>query len=178
MSIVELKQLILKPQDLVVALKLAINKHRDYGLAELAAELDMALSSVHGAILRGEQSRLLSRSTGNIHAIRTAVTEFVVHGAKYSFPGQLGAMTRGIPTGIGGPTLREHFENADPFSPVWPDSEGSSRGPSLTPLYPRVHKAALKDAALYDVLTLLDALRVGAARERELAVFALQERLA
>ena len=178
MAITGAKQLILKPQDLVVALKLAINRHRDYGVAELAAELDMALSSVHGAILRGEQGRLLSRSAGSIRAIRAAVSEFVVHGAKYSFPGQLGSITRGIPTGIGGPTLREQFENTDLFSPVWPNPEGSSRGPSLTPLYPGVHKAALKDEALYDALTLLDALRVGAARERELSVLALQERLA
>ncbi|RYF32182.1 MAG: MarR family transcriptional regulator [Cytophagaceae bacterium] len=174
----EAKQLILKPQDLVVALKVALHKDRDYGLAELASELGMALSSLHGSIARNEQGRLLSRSTGSIRPIRAAVHEFVVHGAKYSFPGQLGPVTRGIATSIGGPTLREHFEVENLFSPVWPDPAGTTRGPGLTPLFPGLRKAILNDAALYDSLTLLDALRIGAARERELAVLALQERLA
>jgi hypothetical protein len=172
------RQLILKPQDLVVAVKLAVNRQRDFGLAELAAELGMALSSVHGAIVRGEQGRLLSRSAGSIRAIRSAVSEFVVHGAKYSFPAQLGPTTRGTATSIGGPTLRRHFESTDQFCPVWPDPEGSSRGPGLIPLYPGLAKATSKDENLYDTLTLLDALRVGAAREREMAVLALEERLA
>ena len=41
---------------------------------------------------------------------------------------------------------------------------------SLCPLYPSVPLACLRDARLYQMLSLIDALRAGAARERELAM--------
>ena len=168
--------LMLKPQDLVVALKLALNRDRDFVLADLADELGMALSSVHGAMKRAEQAKLLSRATGNIRAIRPAILEFALHGARYAYPGRLGSMTRGMPTAIGGPVLRPHFEDSAD-SPVWPDPEGTMRGPGLQPLNPCVLQASKNDMALYEVLTLIDALRVGAARERKIASEELVSRL-
>lgn len=171
------KQLVLKPQDLVVAIKVSVHRNIDYRLIDLARELNMALSAVHGSIRRCEQARLISRSAGTIRALRQSVREFVVHGAKYAFPGQLGASTRGMPTAIGAPVLAVHFEKRESLSPVWPDAQGDVWGPSLPPICPSVPIAAANDAALYDVLALLDALRVGAARERELAIRALDERL-
>jgi hypothetical protein len=47
----------------------------------------------------------------------------------------------------------------------------------LYPLYPSVPGAAAKNAALYELLSLFDALRSGAARERKLASDLLSERL-
>lgn len=172
------KQLTLKPQDLVVALKIAVNRSRNFTLTELASELHMAVSAVHGSIRRSEQARLISRSAGSIRAIRSAVNEFVIHGAKYAFPAVLGPLARGVPTAIAGPVLRTHFEQADSLPPVWPDPEGSGYGPSLTPLYSTVPAACKSDHSLFEVLTLLDALRIGAAREQELAASQLEERLA
>ena len=81
-----------------------------------------------------------------------------------------------MPTAIGGPVLRTHFEESVE-SPVWPDPEGKVRGPSLQPLSPSVVEASKKDEALYEVLTLVDALRVGAARERKIASEELEARL-
>lgn len=171
-----LRQLILKPQDLVVALKLALNRSREFVFVDLADELSMALSSVHGAVRRGEQAKLLSRSGGSVRALRPSVLEFALHGAKYAYPGQLGAITRGMPTAIGGPVLRPHFENSVE-TPVWPDPEGTVRGPGLQPLSASVIQASQKDQALYEALTLVDALRVGAARERRIASEELEARL-
>lgn len=166
----------LKPQDLIVALKLALNSDRDFVLADLADEMGMALSSVHGAVRRAELARLLSRATGSVRPLRPAILEFALHGARYAYPGQLGPMTRGIPTAIGGPVLRPYFEDSSE-SPVWPDPEGTVRGPGLQPLNPCALQASKNDAALYEVLTLIDALRVGAARERKIASEELEKRL-
>jgi hypothetical protein len=170
------KQLVLKPQDLVVAIKLAIHQARDFRLLELADELYMAVSAIHGSIRRCEQARLVTRSDGTIRALRPSLKEFAIHGAKYAFPGQLGASTRGMPTAIGAPILASHFEKAESLSPVWPHALGAVWGPSLQPIHPSVPAAAARDVALYEILALLDALRVGAARERELAAKALNER--
>lgn len=171
------KQLALKPQDLLLVLKIAVNADRDFLLVNLASELGIAVSLIHGSARRAEQARLLSRASGSIRVSRPAAREFVVHGAKYCFPGQLGAMVRGLPTAIGGPVLAPLFEGSANLSPVWPDTEGGSWGPALTPLHPCVPAAARLDAKLYAVLSLFDAVRVGAAREREIALERLNELL-
>lgn len=169
------KQLVLKPQDLVLTLKIAVNREREFTLTQLSDELETALSGVHASIKRSEQARLISRSAGSIRALRASVKEFVLYGAKYAFPGLLGALTKGVPTAIAGPMLRDHFENPDSLPPVWPDPNGQAYGPSLVPLHPSVPAACRNDLKLLRALTLFDALRVGAAREREIATVAIEE---
>ena len=73
--------------------------------------------------------------------------------------------------------LRAHFRSASEAPPVWADPEGTVRGESLEPLYPTVPRAARADAKLYEWLALVDAVRAGRARERELAVKELRSRL-
>lgn len=170
MATTESKQLALKPQDLLLVLKVAVNAERDFLLVNLASELGIAVSLIHGSATRAEQARLLSRASGTIRVLRPALREFVVHGAKYCFPGMLGAMVRGLPTAVGGPVLAPLFEGAQNLPPVWPDPDGGSWGPSLAPLHPCVPAAAKLDHRLYAALSLFDALRVGAAREREIAL--------
>lgn len=172
------KQPVLKPQDLVVALKVCVNGERGFLLATLAEELQMAVSAIHGSIKRCEQARLLSRAGGSLQAIRPAIAEFAVHGARYAFPAVPGSLTRGMATAIAGPSLRQHFDLENALVPVWPDVHGDVYGTSLIPLYHTVPAACRLDDKLFDVLTLLDALRVGAARERKLAASLLEERLA
>jgi hypothetical protein len=173
----EEKQLTLKPQDLVVAAKVAVNRNRDFVLATLADELGMAPSVVHGSIKRAEQARLLSRSGGSVRAIRGALKEFLIHGAKYAFPASLGPTGRGTPTSVGAPALQAYFDTTKVLPPVWPNANGEAWGPTVVPLHSAVPAAAGRDSDLYDMLALLDAIRLGAARERELAVQAIDEKL-
>lgn len=173
----EEKQICLKPQDLVVAVKLAANRNRDFVLAELGEELGMAISVVHGSIKRAEQARLLSRSGGSIRAIRGAVKEFLVHGAKYAYPAMLGPTGRGTATSVGAPVLQTYFDQSKILPPVWPNPDGQDWGPSVVPLHSSVPHAAGRDREFYDLLALFDAIRLGAARERELATTAIDEKL-
>lgn len=171
------RQPTLKPQDLLVALKVASNPNRYFTYADLARELFVSASEAHAAVQRAEMSRLVSRSDMGLVAIRSALQEFVVHGVQYAFPAFTGPLTRGMPTGYAGPALKPQFEHVDGLAPVWPDPEGQTRGTSFYPLYPSVPAACRMDSALYEVLTLIDAIRGGAARERELAEQILAERL-
>jgi hypothetical protein len=61
--------------------------------------------------------------------------------------------------------------------PVWPHPEGDQRGFSLMPLYENLPLAAKAFPPLYELLALFDALRMGQAREREIATQLLNERL-
>jgi len=72
------------------------------------------------------------------------------------------------------PSLQQMF--ADPPL-VWPHPEGEVRGESIEPLYPSAVDAARRDSRLYECLALVDALRIGRAREKKLAIDQLTARL-
>ena len=78
-----------------------------------------------------------------------------------------------MPTAHSGPVLSPLLDSATTM--VWPDPNGESTGVSLTPLYPRATELPRKAPQIYDALTLVDALRVGQARERNAALSALDE---
>jgi hypothetical protein len=60
---------------------------------------------------------------------------------------------------------------------VWPDPEGEVRGLTFSPLYKAAATAARRDPKLYELLTLVDAVRGGGARERTVALRLLEKRL-
>lgn len=164
----------LKPQDLLVLLKLAARPDDEWSYPKLAVELAMSASEVHASIGRAERVGLLRERSVN----RNALLEFLEHGVKYVFPAERGGVTRGMPTSHAAAPLVAHFRSSDKLPPVWPDPEGAVRGEGLEPLYRSAPKAARADAKLYEWLVLVDAVRSGRARERELAVKELRSRLA
>ena len=100
---------------------------------------------------------------------------FLVHGVKHAFPASLGREVRGVPKAHAGPVLRKLFNSTKPV--VWPDPHGTVRGTSLTPLYPKATELPEWNPKLYSVITLLDAMRVGQARDRNAALAALDDAL-
>ena len=107
-----------------------------------------------------------------------ALLEFLVHGVKYAFPPKRGALTRGMPTGYAVPPLNKVIVGSSEPPPVWPFAKGTVRGEEFEPLYPSVPQAAARDPKLYELLALVDAVRDGRARERNLAAKELEARLA
>lgn len=171
------RQIALKPQDLYVVLALLSRASPPVSLyPDLAGLSGLAVSAVHGALKRAAASKLVLFQNRKPMVLKVALLEFLVHGARYAFPPVLGGLTRGVPTAYAAAPLNEVIApSADP-SPVWPHAKGTVRGLAVAPLYPSVPEAALKDASLYAALALLDALRMGQAREREAAQRLFKER--
>src|SRR5262245_35677365 len=127
---------VLKPQDVVVLLKLV---HLDARVStlELAHELGISASEVHAATRRAWKAGPLNISTRRPK--REALLEFLIHGLKYVFPGERGTSTRGMPTAYAAPPLKQHFVREPLVGgsyrpiPVWPDPEGDTRGEELKP---------------------------------------------
>jgi hypothetical protein len=86
-------------------------------------------------------------------------------------------LTRGMPTASAAPPLNRQIADSDQLPPVWPDPEGTVRGQAFSPLYPSAVHAARTDEALYELLSLVDAVRGGEARERKLALAEITSRL-
>lgn len=61
--------------------------------------------------------------------------------------------------------------------PVWPDAHGEARGIALAPLHPSVLDAVRNDKDLWEFLALVDSIRIGNARERNLAQKKLKKKL-
>lgn len=171
-------QVVLRPQDLVVLLRLALERGPAPTYAALSAELGMTASEVHGAVERAVVARLAHKDTGGkATVVFAALRLFIQHGACYCFPVTRGSLTRGMPTGYAAPPLKDLIvPGTDPL-PVWPHKDGTVRGIALYPLYPSVPDAAGRNPALYELLVLFDAVRGGSARERALAVDLLEKRL-
>lgn len=79
-----------------------------------------------------------------------------------------GAIIRRIPTVHSAKPLSDLIDSNENY--VWSSEKGTLRGESIIPLYPAVMEAALNDEDLYELLTLVDAIRIGKAREKELAL--------
>jgi len=161
----------LKPQDLLVAIQVALWRGRAWRYEDLSHSLGLSQSESHKAVARAQDAGLL---VGR-RADRGALLEFIEHGVRRAFYTKRGPSSRGVPTGAGAPPLNRQLSSSE--IPVWPHSEGRARGYAIKPLYKSVPKAALEDPELYEALALLDAIRDGGARERRLAMKALRERL-
>jgi hypothetical protein len=82
-----------------------------------------------------------------------------------------------MPTAWAAPVLSGKISGSEQMPPVWPDPEGKVQGTAVQPLYRSVPHAARRNPALYDLLALVDALRIGRARERSLAEKEISHRL-
>lgn len=161
----------LKPQDIVVIIKILTLEAEFQSQRELSVSLKISLSEINAAIKRSIVCGLLISDHGNKMVVNvTALQEFLLHGIKYVFPAIKGRIARGVQTCL----IIENgkipfYEEKDSY--VWPDSHGKVRGASIAPLYKSVPKvvADVKNQKLYSILCIIDILRVGSARERDIA---------
>lgn len=162
----------LKSQDCLVLIKLLANPDEHFSQRRLSDELCISLSEVNAALKRLTESGLLRKaSSGEMTPILAAAEEFLQSAVKYLFPGKLGAYTRGIPTAVAAPIFQDKIVQGNDPIPVWPDARGDKKGITLDPIHPSVTKALnhCPDEPFYELLVLVDAIRVGRARERNIA---------
>lgn len=175
---IEYNVAMLKPQDIVVILKLLeYPKGERPPLSHMAHELALSASEVHAALGRGQASQLLLPPELGGGPSPKNLEEFLLHGIRYVFPPERGAPTRGLPTAYAAPPLNGLISGGSELPPVWPHPEGETRGIEFKPLYRKVPYAALNDPFLYECLALVDALREGRARDRQIATRELRARL-
>ncbi len=181
----------LKPQDIVILLKIlstmALPKNSPGGLLsqnKLATYLCMSASEVNAGMKRLVLSGLLGlvsreQNKGIFLPIKAACEECLISAVKYFFPVQLGAYTRGIATGYAASIFENIILPGDDPIPVWPYAEGDQRGLALEPLYRSVPQSLAEhpDPLFYEFLVLIDAIRAGRVRERNIAIRLLKEKL-
>ena len=163
----------MRPQDVVILLKIATMEGQKWLGKDLSSALFISPSEVSESINRSIYAGLLDE--GKQKLMRQSLLEFLEHGLKFVYPQMPGAIVRGMPTAHSAPPLNSLIQSSEIF--VWPDALGESRGQAIEPLHRGVVKAARQDSYLYELLALTDTLRFGRAREQNIAMQELTNRL-
>ncbi len=166
--------MLLKPLDVVVAVKAAVLDTERWTIAEMVQHLGMDNAQVFRAVRQAAAASLLiidpEQGRARYRPHRAALVELLVHGLKYMMVPSRGRATRGVPTSHAAPILAKKIAAGTDLPPVWPTPDGATRGESFEPLHRCVPIASARDSRFYDAMALIDAIRGGRARERNLAV--------
>lgn len=142
-------------------------------MKDLSFDLLISSSEISESLNRSVLSGLLSNNKKRI--MKSSLLDFLTFGLKYVFPQKPGSIVRGIKTSHSTLPLSNIILSDEIY--VWPYFEGNSRGFSIEPLHPNVPKACLNDPKLHELLSLVDAIRLGNKREYTIAVEELKRRL-
>lgn len=142
-------------------------------MKDLSFDLLISSSEISESLNRSVLSGLLSNNKKRI--MKSSLLDFLTFGLKYVFPQKPGSIVRGIKTSHSTLPLSNIILSDEIY--VWPYFEGDSRGFSIEPLHPNVPKACLNDPKLHELLSLVDAIRLGNKREYTIAVEELKRRL-
>lgn len=168
-----LSKQIMKPQDVVILLKIIAMEGEDWLQLTLARSLRMSQSEISQSVARARYSGLMNKS--NKAVMRETFMDFLQYGLAVVFPAHPGPIVRGMATAHSAAPLNNIVESNETL--VWPWTKGQSRGQAVAPLYSTLPEAVLYDNKFYELVALADTLRVGRARERNLALEILRERI-
>ena len=164
----------MRPQDIVVLLKIISLQNQKWRNIDIANALHLSPSEVSEALNRSKISKLIDGKKKSVNS--NSFKEFLVYGLKYVFPVEPGAIVRGVPTAHSAPPISEVISQGEDIY-VWPYANGDTRGQAIDPLYKTIPEVAQKDKSFYELLAIADVLRVGRAREIKIAIVELEKRM-
>lgn len=142
----------------------------------LAELLRVPHAVVQRALSRAEDAGLYSAPRRKVHLPH--FEEFAIHALRFLAPARLGALTRGVPAAWAAVPMNEAISSSgEEPPPIWPYAHGQVRGQAVEPLHRAAPEAVGGWSDLGEILTLLDSLRVGDARVRNVAEDLLSTRL-
>lgn len=163
----------MRPHDIIILLKISALKENTWMAKELAQSLHISASEVSESLNRSRMATLLTSDKKRL--MKNNLLEFLEYGLRYVYPSKPGGVTRGMPTAHSAPPINSRVSASESF--VWPWAEGEARGQSIEPLHPSVPQACTKDPFLYELISLVDVIRLGRAREKQLAIEELKQRI-
>lgn len=158
----------MRPQDVVILLKIIALGENKWFNKDLAFELGISNSEVSESLNRSLIGGLIQSDKRTVCC--EELLEFLVYGLKYVFPAVEERLLRGMPTAYSAPVLDDGYVIDDPY--VWPSEDHSVKGIAIAPLYNTVPQACDDDKQLYDLLALADALRVSDQKEEVVELLA------
>ena len=163
----------IKSQDILILLHL-LTLPQKWIQIEVAKTLMISPSEVSNALNRCVVAGFINADKSRINKL--AIREFLISGLKYTFPAEISAKVRGIATAHSASPIIESIVEGDDIY-VWSYYLGTRRGHGIKPLYKTVTKIVGNNPELYELLVIVDTLRIGKVREMEIAIEELDKRL-
>lgn len=140
----------------------------EWSYRSLAERLRVSHPGVQRALSRAKEGALYSAERREVHVPH--FEEFAIHALRFVAPAQLGALVPGVPAAWAAEPMAAaiHSSGEEP-PPVWPYARGQVRGQAVEPLHPAAPEAVEGWPELGQILALLDSLRAGDARVRQVA---------
>jgi hypothetical protein len=148
----------------------------DWTYRSLADLLHVPHAVVQRALERAKDADLYSGARREVHLPH--FEEFAIHALRFVAPAQLGPLAPGVPAAWAAEPMAKAIHSAgDDPPPVWPYAPGQVRGQSVEPLHPAAPEVVADWPELSEILALLDSLRVGDPRVRQVAESLLPARI-
>lgn len=166
----------LKPSDLALLLLIVAyeDEQEDWHQRRLATALQVSLGGVNQALQRLAGTQLYDPHFRRVQ--RAHLREALQTGLRFIYPTSAGEIAHGLPTAASASPLKEAL-GPGTQTYVWPEESGAVEGLAVVPLTPGVVHAAKESPRFHEYMALVDALRVGRARERARAQAILADRL-
>jgi hypothetical protein len=162
---------VLRPPDIFVLLKVAAEQAAP--VRNIASNLDLPPASVQKSLSRLEASGLIVGRGRSRRINRLAARDFLIHASKWIAPASPGPFVLGIPTAYSAEPMSSKLLGQGELVviPVEDEqlAEAAVKGRRVVPLHENVPRAVLRDPRLYKLVALVDSLRMGRARERQVA---------
>ncbi len=163
----------MRPQDIVILIKIIVYQDKDWRNIDLANALRISPSEVSEVLNRCKIAGLIDSKKRKVNI--NSFMEFLLYGLKYVFPTEPGAIVKGIPTAHSASPINEHISGTDVY--VWANAKGTHRGQAIEPLFKSIPQIVQDDKLLYELLVIVDTIRVGRVREVKIAKEELEKRL-
>ena len=163
----------IKPHDLLILLYITEYCEDGFTVMNISKALKISQSEISESLNRSKIGKLIGHDK---NIFRKSLYELLIYGVKHMFPIIPGNIVRGVATSHSALPLSELIVSGGE-SYVWQYSNGKARGMSVKPLYKTVPEISEELPELIELLTLVDALRIGRTREVNLAKDELKERL-
>ena len=153
----------MKPQDLLIAFKLAAHPNDAFRQNDLAQSLFISPSEINRALARLSENRLYCKKTKSLDLVR--LMEFIEHGAPY-----LIRIKQTGPTGGNALFQSVHFQSLDFQKPIhwnWQGQNGRSDRHGYSPFYPTVPLASSGDPKLKKLIALFERSLILSGLERD-----------
>lgn len=140
----------------------------DWSYRSLAEHLHVPHAVVQRALGRAQEADLYSGERREVHLPH--FEEFAVHALRFVAPTQLGPLAPGVPAAWEAEPMAGAIRSSgDELPPVWPYAKGQVRGQAIEPLHAAAPEAIGDWPELGEILALLDSLRAGDRRVRQVA---------
>jgi len=160
-----------------VLLKLIVSGEPEAPVRAIAKSIGAVSKSAVDVSIQRLKAHALLREEGSGRQInRLAARDLFEKAIQWIAPAVVGQFVLGLATAHAAPPLADKLRS-DEDVVVMPVAEGPCRGRAVTPLHPAAPAAAGRDHKLHEILAIVDALRIGGARDREVAVAELRSRI-